>query len=654
MVRYFLAAAVCGLAARTAVAQDWPQWRGPQGQGVGVVSAAPSRWSQVEGVVWRSEIEGYGISSPVTSGARVYVTTALSARHPSALRQASDLLIGALTLAGLPFLWWHHRKRHTNDLATRRDRKERALVWLDRGLFNSLLLLVATFGALMAAGTEAIDAGLNLARDVAVEWARWAGRHHTNLWFLDWSEGTPHNLWIISSSIALLCLGLIPFLYPIQAPIRWLAAGGLVAALAVSKALVPWGAYGGRYPVGALIVLYSPVVAIAAWHLIVALMGRGAPDASGATPREFRRLAAVPALLALAIFVKTNWLHGTETLTRRVVCFDLRTGERLWHTDVFTMPAETKASLNSHATPTPSVANGIIVAAFGPGIAGLSSEGRLLWSRTFSWWFENSVYGAASSPVTDGSAVYLANDREFEAREPSRVIGYSLQDGSELWNRSVPFAHDGYATPIIHGAGGAKLMLTVTSKHLVAYDLASGAMVWKTRIPIPQPIPSIVGNGDRLYVTGGRGAEGYTAAYRLREREPPVELWRSHRTPGDVSSPVVYKGRLYTVSSSGVMVAYDASSGAVLWRHRLGTGLGVFYASLVAVDNKLYAVRSNGTTYVVAAEDAFRLISESSLPEEIFASPAVTQDCLLLRTVSALYCIAADAALEGSHHVMPR
>jgi len=42
---------------------------------------------------------------------------------------------------------------------------------------------------------------------------------------------------------------------------------------------------------------------------------------------------------------------------------------------------------------------------------------------------------------------------------------------------------------------------------------------------------------------------------------------------------------------------------------------------------------------VIAAEDKFRLISESSLPEEIFASPAFAADCLFLRTVSALYCI---------------
>jgi len=67
------------------IAQDWPGWRGERSNGVGVVSRAPERWSPTENVVWRAEIEGSGISSPVVVGQRVYVTTAtpysLSARR---------------------------------------------------------------------------------------------------------------------------------------------------------------------------------------------------------------------------------------------------------------------------------------------------------------------------------------------------------------------------------------------------------------------------------------------------------------------------------------------------------------------------------------------------------------------------------------------
>jgi outer membrane protein assembly factor BamB len=91
-----------------------------------------------------------------------------------------------------------------------------------------------------------------------------------------------------------------------------------------------------------------------------------------------------------------------------------------------------------------------------------------------------------------------------------------------------------------------------------------------------------------------------------------------------------------------VMMCRDAESGRIIWRRRIGSGPGAFYASLVAADGKVYAVRSNGTTYVIAAEDTFRLVSESPLAEEVFASPAFAAGCLLLRTASALYCIANE------------
>jgi outer membrane protein assembly factor BamB len=182
-------------------------------------------------------------------------------------------------------------------------------------------------------------------------------------------------------------------------------------------------------------------------------------------------------------------------------------------------------------------------------------------------------------------------------------------------------------------------LYTLTSKALVGYVASTGALTWKLRIPVPTPIPSPVAASGRLYVTGGMGGDGYTAAYQLRPDAAPDRLWTSRKSAADVSSPVVYQGRLFTITSTGILVCYDADSGNIIWRGRLGSGLGVFYASLIAADDKIYAVRSNGTTYVVAADDEFRIVSESALNEEIFASPAIAAGRLYLRTVSALYCI---------------
>jgi outer membrane protein assembly factor BamB len=58
-------------------AGDWPQFRGPGGQGLASGAGWPLRWSERENIVWKTPIPGRGWSSPVVSGQRVWLTTAL-------------------------------------------------------------------------------------------------------------------------------------------------------------------------------------------------------------------------------------------------------------------------------------------------------------------------------------------------------------------------------------------------------------------------------------------------------------------------------------------------------------------------------------------------------------------------------------------------
>jgi outer membrane protein assembly factor BamB len=60
------------------VAQDWPQFRGPDGQGHAQVQRLPLRWSDTSAnVKWKTPIEGLGWSSPVVAHGRVWLTTAI-------------------------------------------------------------------------------------------------------------------------------------------------------------------------------------------------------------------------------------------------------------------------------------------------------------------------------------------------------------------------------------------------------------------------------------------------------------------------------------------------------------------------------------------------------------------------------------------------
>lgn len=74
-LRLLLASILLTASAATVSAENWPQFRGPTGQGISSEKNLPLRWSAASNVAWRTEIPGQAWSSPVVWGARVFVTT---------------------------------------------------------------------------------------------------------------------------------------------------------------------------------------------------------------------------------------------------------------------------------------------------------------------------------------------------------------------------------------------------------------------------------------------------------------------------------------------------------------------------------------------------------------------------------------------------
>ena len=74
--RTLFAVAAGLLAALTSIQADWPQWRGPGGQGHAEAAQLPDEWSEAKNVTWRTELPGRGWSSPVIFGNQIWVTAA--------------------------------------------------------------------------------------------------------------------------------------------------------------------------------------------------------------------------------------------------------------------------------------------------------------------------------------------------------------------------------------------------------------------------------------------------------------------------------------------------------------------------------------------------------------------------------------------------
>jgi outer membrane protein assembly factor BamB len=79
-MRTLAALATCVLtlaAAMQAAEPNWPQWRGPAGQGVSTETSLPTAWSPSDRIAWKTPVPGRAHSSPIVWGNRVFLTTAI-------------------------------------------------------------------------------------------------------------------------------------------------------------------------------------------------------------------------------------------------------------------------------------------------------------------------------------------------------------------------------------------------------------------------------------------------------------------------------------------------------------------------------------------------------------------------------------------------
>jgi hypothetical protein len=58
-------------------AQNWPGWRGPNGDGTSTETNLPTKWDSITNVLWKSPVPGIGHSSPIVWKDRLFTVTAL-------------------------------------------------------------------------------------------------------------------------------------------------------------------------------------------------------------------------------------------------------------------------------------------------------------------------------------------------------------------------------------------------------------------------------------------------------------------------------------------------------------------------------------------------------------------------------------------------
>lgn len=100
-----------------AQAQNWPNWRGPNGDGTSIEKNLPVKWDSVTNVVWKTNVPGRGYSSPVVWNDKLFLTTALEATQEKVLLcfdARSGKLLWQKTVVKSPFEGKHDNNSHAS------------------------------------------------------------------------------------------------------------------------------------------------------------------------------------------------------------------------------------------------------------------------------------------------------------------------------------------------------------------------------------------------------------------------------------------------------------------------------------------------------------------------------------------------------------
>jgi outer membrane protein assembly factor BamB len=245
------------------------------------------------------------------------------------------------------------------------------------------------------------------------------------------------------------------------------------------------------------------------------------------------------------------------------------------------------------------------------------------------------------------------------------LSAYGISDGKERWSvrglswqikaSAVVDADTIYATGWAPGAdpGEAKPIPSFEEAAKVADANHDGKL---TQAELPQPwkhtgsfaILDLNGDGaldprEWAFYRARREANNVTIAVKPGNARGDLTqthvLWKTPRMVPEVPSPLLLNGVLYTVKTGGILTAIDAKTGEIKKSARVTGAIDSYYASPIAADGKLFLFSEKGLAAVLKPGTDWELLQVNDFDEPIYATPAVAQGRMYIRTASALFAI---------------
>lgn len=355
-----------------------------------------------------------------------------------------------------------------------------------------------------------------------------------------------------------------------------------------------------------------------------------------------------PVVLGNQIWLTTATEDGKKM---NGVCIDFNTGKTLFNSLLFTPDSvQGKHSINTYATPTACIEKGFVYLHFGTfGTACVSTaDGKIVWKRTDLNC--NHVQGPGSSPIIYKNLLIL----HLEGVDVQYIVALDKTTGKTVWKTErpakvydplTPIGKKAYITPLIVNVKGKDLLISNGSAICQAFDPETGKEIWHiiqgTDSTIAMPVYE---NGLVYFIPGFVSppeGEKYTELIAVNpDGQGDISMtniaWKRKIPVLQLLTPLLKNGLIYLVDTQNNLLCLDAKTGAVVYTHKMKSK---YYASPVFANGMIYFISGKGETTILKEGRNLEIVAENKLQGEVFATPAILRDQILLRTDKSLYCI---------------
>jgi outer membrane protein assembly factor BamB len=359
---------------------------------------------------------------------------------------------------------------------------------------------------------------------------------------------------------------------------------------------------------------------------------------------------ASPIVYKERVFVCTvRWPESVKDRTKvipehHVLCYSTVDGKQLWDTQVPPGPwlrSDFRSGPGGgYAAPTPAADGKHVFCVFGSAVVvALTHDGEITWRKEIKPYTFDVTIG--TSPVLYENTVLMLH--AMTRSEDSRLVAFSKNDGSTVWQTPLPHAGFAHSTPLLIHAGGKSQVIVVasgmaeSSEGVQSFDPASGKRLWWCKGPGEAASPAY-GSGI-VYCDSGRGGAGLAVDPTVAGDVTHTHIkWRQERLSEGISSPIIVDGRVFRLQSPNVPKCWRAEDGKLVYTERLPELTSSWASPIADGSGRLYFA-SAGKSYVLQAGAEFRVLAVNDLDDPNHASPAIANGRIYLAGTRMLYCI---------------